>query len=393
MVSLRGFPVVVLTASVAACAGNAGSPPVMGQPGDPLPGLSQEQAARFAQGRAMFEHEFTPREGLGPLFNQARCSSCHDVPVLGGSGTELVRKATRYVDGRCDLLEAEGGDNLQQRTTEALRAHGFVREDPPPDATHVTDMTAPALFGLGLAEAIPDETLAALADPDDEDGDGISGRMGRTLDGRPARFGQKADAATVREFVAGALLQEMGLTTSMHDAELNMDGSTLPLELDSVPDPEVPDAALDLITDFVRFLVPPAPLPPDDAADSAQVERGRTLFTDIGCTGCHTPILDTGPQPDSVFAKRTVALYSDFLLHDMGSENADVCGPGAGPSEVRTARLAGLRLRPVLLHHGRAGNLRQVLDSHGGEAAASRQSFRDLSPLDRAALLRFLETL
>lgn len=369
-------------------------PPVVdGEAGATVPGLTVEEEARFARGKAFFDHDFSPEEGLGPLYNQARCSSCHDVPVLGGSGTELVVKATRFADGRCDLLQAEGGDNLQQRVTGVLASHGITREKAPSRATHVTDLAAPTLFGLGLAEAVPEEVILSLADPRDRDGDGISGRVGRTPDGKVGRFGQKADAATVREFIAGALLQEMGLTTTVHPEELRPNGADLPADADPAPDPEVSDEVLDALVDFVRYLAPPAPARPADARDATRVARGRVVFEEIGCASCHTPVLETGPASEVALGERGVALYSDFLLHDMGPDNADICGPGASPSELRTARLAGLRLRPVLLHHGKGGRLEQALEMHGGEASASRAAFDRLPTAEREALLRFLATL
>jgi CxxC motif-containing protein (DUF1111 family) len=367
--------------------------PIAGEPAEPLPGLSAAQRARFEAGRTLFDREFTPDEGLGPLFNQARCSSCHDVPALGGGGTEPVRKATRFENGRCDLLRPQGGDNLQQRSTPALAALGVLREGAPEDATHLVDLAATSLFGLGLAEAFADETLLAMADPDDADGDGISGRVGRTPDGRVARFGHKANSPTLRDFIAEALLEEMGLTTSQHPVDLGPNGEALPADVDPASDPELDDETLALLVDYVRYLVPPAPRAPQSRADAALVARGVELFDEIGCARCHVPVLTTAPSDDPVFDRQPVAFYSDFLLHDLGPERPGVCAPGASPTEVRTARLAGLRHRPALLHDGSATSIRQVIERHGGEAAASRALFLQISEHDRAALLRFLDTL
>lgn len=382
--------------SIAVLAAAACQPPpapIAGEPAEPLSGLSAAQRARFEGGRALFDREFTPDEGLGPLFNQARCSSCHDVPVLGGGGTEPVRKATRFENGRCDLLRPQGGDNLQRRSTPALTSVGILREEVPPEATHVVDLAATSLFGLGLVEAIADETLLAMADPDDADGDGISGRVGRATDGRVARFGHKANSRSLRDFIAEALLEEMGLTTSQHPVDLEPNGEALPADVDPASDPELDDETLALLVDYVRYLVPPAPRAPESRADAALVARGVELFDDIGCAGCHVPVLTTAPSDDPVFDRRPVAFYSDFLLHDLGPERPGVCAPGVSPTEVRTARLAGLRHRPALLHDGSASSIRRVIERHGGEAAASRALFLQISEQDRAALLRFLDTL
>ena len=386
----RGARVLTVTAAFAAC--DVPAEPPVGAPGSPLEGLLPEQRSRFLEGQRLFDRDFTPEEGLGPSYNQLRCSSCHDVPSRGGSGVELVRKATRWLDGRCDLLEEEGGDNIQQRAIEALRQAGTTDEKMPASATHIVNLTAPALYGLGLVEAIPESTLLALADPHDADGDGISGRQARTADGRVARFGQKGDASTLRDFIAGALLQEMGLTSVLHPADLTVNGRSME-DFDGAPDPEVSEDALDLLVAYVRYLSPVAPAEPVDAADSSDVARGFDLFHDVGCASCHVAVLETGPSEDPVLDRRSVLLYSDLLLHDLGDEVADVCGPGATPSEIRTARLNGLRFRPMLMHDGRGTRLDAVIERHGGEAAVSRDRFGRLAPDARAALLRFLETL
>ncbi|HSM60229.1 MAG TPA: di-heme oxidoredictase family protein [Longimicrobiales bacterium] len=380
-----------MAAALAAC--EAPPAPPVGEPGTPLEGLSPAQLEGFVEGQRLFNRDFGPEQGLGPLFNDRRCSSCHDLPSSGGSSADLIRKATRWAGGRCDLLEREGGDNIQQRAVEALRDAGVTQEQIPASATHVADVNAPALYGLGLIEAIPEATLHDLADPDDTDGDGISGRIGRSSAGQPARFGQKADASTLREFIAGALLQEMGLTSGPHPEELTINGRTAPPDVDMADDPEIDDRVLDAIVDYVRFLAPVRPAEPTDAADSSRVARGLGVFHEIGCASCHVPILETGPDPDPVFDRTRVLLYSDLLLHDMGEDLADICGPGAAPWEWRTARLNGLRFRPMLLHNARGSHIDRVIELHGGEAAESRSLFRRLSPDTRTALLRFLETL
>ena len=176
---------------VAACT-ESDAPVSAGLPGQAIPTLSDGNRGRFLLGRALFERIATQEEGLGPLYNQDRCSSCHDSPTVGGGSSASVRvlKATRFVDGRCDRLEEFGGDNIQLRVTELFAAHGFGPEDIPPEATDSGYVTAPSLFGLGLIEAIPDSALLSIADPEDRDGDGISGRLPRTADGRFARFGR-----------------------------------------------------------------------------------------------------------------------------------------------------------------------------------------------------------
>lgn len=368
-------------------------PPVAGVPGDPLPGLDSGRLQRFMLGRELFHRQFEQEDGLGPLFNQQRCSSCHDLPVLGGTGVERAVKATRFEPpDRCDRLAAHGGDNLQDRVTPLAAALGVRRETMPAAATARASVTPPSLFGLGLVEAIRGDVLLALEDPDDRDGDGISGRAGRTADGRIARFGRKSTDATLLEFIDTALRFEMGLTTPMHPFEELPGGQPLPDGADPVADPEISAEQLSLLVDFVRYLVPPAPAEAHGAARDS-VARGREVFEAVGCAGCHVPSLMTGPNPIPAFDRMTVPLYSDLLLHDLGPEMASICGPDASPSEFRTARLMGLRFRNAFLHDDRAGSVFRAIMLHGGEAQRARDAFERLDAASRADLLRFLDTL
>ncbi|HSM61068.1 MAG TPA: di-heme oxidoredictase family protein [Longimicrobiales bacterium] len=368
-------------------------PPPPPAPGEPLAGLSDGELGRFLLGKAVFERLATAEEGLGPLFNAPRCSACHEVPASGGSGDVLVRKATRFADGRCDLLVAEGGDNFQLRATELLLAHGVGPETVPASATGEALVTSPTLFGLGLVEAIPEEALLALADPDDRDGDGVSGRSGTTADGRVGRFGRKAETRTIRDFVDGALRFELGFTTPDHPVEESVNGAPLPEGADPMPEPEIDARGVDLLTDYVRFLAPETRAVPGTRAARDSVERGEELFSETGCAACHLPVLRTGPSDVAALSHRDVPLYSDLLLHDLGSDLADLCGPGATSSEHRTARLWGLRTRSRFLHDGRAASVEDAIRLHGGEAEGSRLGFEALDAAERALLLRFLSTL
>jgi CxxC motif-containing protein (DUF1111 family) len=362
--------------------------------GGPLPGLTPEQRARFEQGHALFRRIFTPEEGLGPLFNENACNACHTDPADGGTGDQLIIRATHYTpETGCDLLLDEGGDNLRQQVTPALRAHGIEGDEIPERANAVGRVDVPFLFGLGLVEAIPEETILAREDPNDERGDGITGRAARTPDGRVARFGRKGHITTLFDFNEEALRLEMGLTTPIHPEELGPNRGPLPEGVDPAENPEVDMETIQLLTDFVRFL---APLPrsiPDDPAIRAQIEQGEEIFEAIGCTSCHTPYMETGPNEVEALDRKRVYLYSDLLLHDMGESLADVCGPDAGPSEVRTEMLMGLQHRDLFLHDGRAGSVEEAIEMHGGEAAPARDRFMQLNFGQRAALIRFLDSL
>src|SRR5207248_11494254 len=162
--------------------------------GLPLPLSSGEERRLFRQGQVVFQTVFTPATGLGPLFNQTSCAGCHEDPVVGGLGDEVEVHATAYLGGGvCNDLSAEGGPVIQDSVTPALHAALGIDGAPmPPDTTATARRTTPAVFGLGLLDAVPDSAILALADPDDRNGDGISGRPNRSADGRLARFARAA---------------------------------------------------------------------------------------------------------------------------------------------------------------------------------------------------------
>ncbi len=387
-------------------AGGCGQPPdpVAPLPGEALAGLSTGERGRFLLGRALFERVATADEGLGPLYNEVRCSDCHDRPAVGGSGAYRARilKATRYVDGRCDLLRHEGGDNIQRRVTELTAARGMGPEAVPPSATDTTRMMAPSLLGIGLADAVPEAELRRRADPLDRDGDGISGRLPLGADGRGARFGRKGDAVTLTDFVDAALRFELGFTTPAHPTEETRNGERVPEEADPAPDPEIDRVALGQLADYVRFLAPPAReefgragrrVFPLVAAAEDSVARGRALFVQIGCAGCHTEELRTGPSPFPALAHRSFRPYSDYLLHDMGPGLASICGVDASPRELRTAPLWGLRHRTRLLHDGRATSVDGAIIAHGGEALGVLRAYQALGIHGQRDILRFLASL
>lgn len=383
--------VVLLGLGVAAC--NSRSPVTEGEPGAPLPGLRQDELGTFAAGEALFNRPFTPEEGLGPLFNQDRCSSCHDLPTSGGHGAEPVAKASRFDSAQgCNVLTNQGGDLLQFAVTDHARALGVTPERMPPDATAATDMRAPALYGLGLVEAIPDDAILQAADPGDADSDGISGRPNLDSQGRLGRFGRKAQHATLFGFVEEAARLEMGLTTPGRPLEESANGVPVPSAADLAPDPEIGRAELQLLTDYVRFLAPPQPVRTDNV-DPSDVREGAKVFEWLGCESCHTPTFQTTSSEVPAFDRKTFRLYSDLLLHDLGPNLAETCTPGTTPSEWKTARLVGLGHRFEFLHNGRAQTIEEAILLHGGEASAMRDTFRRLNPSAKRQLLSFLMSL
>jgi CxxC motif-containing protein (DUF1111 family) len=360
------------------------------KPGDPLRGLTRGERDRFEMGRAVVQRVFTPETGLGPLFNAPACGECHEDPREGGSGDELeVHVAALRADDTCDPLADKGGIVIQQQVTQALKeALGIDREPVPAEATLRATRSTPDVFGFGLLDAVPDATILALADPDDRDGDGISGRPNRFFDGRLGRFGRKALVPTLEEFNAGAFVIEQGITNPAVPTEETIAGNPIPPGVDPVPEPEIDQQAIDVTDAFVRFLAPPAPLKLD-----REGKRGRKLFSRVGCAACHVPTLTTGDNPVKALHRKPVAAFTDLLLHDMGAELADICLGLATPSEFRTEPLMGSRLQSRFLHDGRAKTVQEAIELHGGEAARSREEFRRLSDSDRQALLKYLESL
>jgi len=372
------------------------------QPGDPLPGLQRSERARFDRGKEVFEREFTPETGLGPLFNSTACGECHEEPAAGGFGDEVEIHATAFLvrgDGKdphtggsggevCDPLADQGGPVVQQQVTPALKAAlGIDAEPVPSRATATGKRTSPAIFGLGLLDAVPDDAILAYADPDDKDGDGVSGRPNRFVDGRLGRFGRKAFLPALKEFNAGAFQIEMGITSPAVPDEETIGGQPIPSGVDPTPEPELSQKDIDLADDFVRFLAPPR------AQGGLRVRKGEELFAKIGCATCHVPFLKTGPSDVAALRDKRVAAYTDLLLHDMGKDLADICLGLATPSEFRTEPLMGLRLRTRFLHDGRASTIEEAVRLHDGEGKGSRDRFAALSDEQRRALLLFLGSL
>jgi CxxC motif-containing protein (DUF1111 family) len=251
----------------------------------------------------------------------------------------------------------------------------------------------PLLYGLGLVEAIPEEVIEGLADPLDADGDGISGRVHRLPDGRMGRLTRKAEVATILEFTEKAFISDVGLTSARFPAEETLNGVPLPPESDPVADPELDPEVVDAIAAFVRFLAPPAPEEPGNAATRDTLTAGSRLFQEIGCASCHVPTLRTGKHAVAALSGKIVPLYSDLLLHDMGPDYRGVCAGDASPTEFRTGRLMGLRHREPYSIGSLVPDLEGMILAHGGEAKKARDAFERLNPEEQGLILRFLRSL
>mgnify|MGYP002778572953 FL=1 len=385
----------------------------------PLDGLAGPQLAAHAAGDAEFSRHFTPAEGLGPLFIATSCESCHVGDGKGHPLFDITRFGRPGAGGAFDPMRAFGGPQLQHRAI-----LNYLAERTPGGATAVARFTAPAVTGLGLLEAVDDATLLALADPDDRDGDGVSGRVHlvdstdaiaefvdfeATLVDGPAtrhvpvngryvgRFGKKARVVTLLQQTAFAYSEDMGLTTDHVPRDL-VNRQVGNFAADAAPDPEVSSATVGNVVFYLRTLRPP----PRRDATAPDVLAGARLFGEAGCGGCHLPTLRTGASELAALDRVEFHPFTDLLLHDMGPELDDggYTEGDARPSEWRTAPLWGLGLAEraqgggaFYLHDGRARTLRDAIRFHGGEGARSRAAFDRLAPDQQARLLAYLRSL
>jgi len=362
----------------------------------PVEGLSAEELSRHALGDVHFNDEvFTSETGLGPLFVANSCGSCHAGDGKGHPATIL----TRF--GQSDTLGVgrgwAGAPQLQNRSI-----NGYESELLPEGAPH-TRLIAPLVSGIGFLEFVPDSALYALADPNDRDADGISGRPnwiavpsyveeregainngGRLI----GRFGKKAAAYNLVHQTSVAYVQDMGINSVNEDKDTYTHLAV---------DPEVSQAT---ISDVVHYMVT-LKAPPRRSVDDPDVIAGEALFTTLGCAKCHTPTMRTGKSQIKALDNATFHPYSDLLLHDMGAGLNDGYTEGrAMPAEWKTPPLWGLGLVPKsqggqfhLMHDGRANSIEQAVLLHGGEADASRNQYVQLNSNQRSQLLSFLQSL
>jgi CxxC motif-containing protein (DUF1111 family) len=350
----------------------------------------------FRLGKVTFIETETVADGLGPIFNDVSCVACHFEGGAGGGSRTPVTRFGRVLNGVHDALESLGGPLLQRRATRES-----LRERIPVEANTVVERITTPLFGAGLLEAVPDDTLRALASASKPDG--VRGRAAEIVDpvsGKPrvGRFGWKAQHATLDAFAADAYLNEMGITSPVFPTENAPNGKTeLIAQEDQTADPEDTDSEAgkaDFIrtAEFMRLLAPVARVSGSDPSSAAAL-NGEKVFGQIGCVVCHTPSLKTGKSTVAALSEKSVPAYSDLLLHDMGALGDGLVQGAAGLREMRTAPLWGLRLRQRYLHDGRASTLELAVAAHDGEGKASRDRFQSLTPANREALLKFLRSL
>lgn len=362
----------------------------------PIEGLTAEQNRIFLRGDFAFNDEiFSSANGLGPIFVATSCGSCHAGDGKGHPFTTLTRFGQSDTIG--NLFLQSGGPQLQQRAIP-----GFQPEQIPAGATF-SKFTPPANTGLGLLEAVPDATLLALADENDADGDGISGRPNwihvpgycryrpNTIERNGkyiGRFGKKGAVYDLHQQTANAYNQDMGVNSS-YEAYNTYNGFEI--------DPEVTNQTLLDLVFYLQTLKAPIQRNQQDA----DVILGKQLFTQISCGKCHTAQLQTGISSINALSNKTFFPYTDLLLHDMGAGLNDGYTEGTALTEEwRTPPLWGLGLsknsqggQVFLMHDGRAKSIEEAILLHGGEAAQSKINFQQLSSTEKFRILKFLESL
>lgn len=371
----------------------------------PVEDLTPIQMANHIKGDQEFGRVFGTADGLGPIFVATSCESCHAGDGKGHPSTTLTRFG-KYNGVSWDPMISEGGPQLQH-----LSIAGYPAEQLPSGISGFSKLVAPAVTGLGYLEAVEDASILALADPLDTDGDGISGIPSyvdppeyfvpryhhQTFGGKYiGRFGKKAAAIDLLEQTANAYLNDIGITSDFNMQDL-YNHKTGNFTGDNVPDPEVSASTVHNVAFYMRTLK----VPPRRNAGDPQVLQGEQLFLSIGCGKCHTPSFTTGKSDIASLSNKTIYPYTDMLLHDMGNELNDHYTEGsATPSEWRTPPLWGIGLTKdaqggnmFLLHDGRARTFEEAILFHGGEGSSSRAQFQDLTPEEKKALIRFLESL
>ncbi len=362
----------------------------------PVNGLSHAEQAQFLAGDIAFNDEiFIPESGLGPVFVATSCGSCHAGDGKGHPFSTLTRFGQTDETGN-QYLE-QGGPQLQQRAIP-----GFTPETIPDGATF-TQLMPPANTGLGFLDVVADADLLAMTVPFVFNGDTISGvpnwvtppsystlRNGAVEQGGKyiGRFGKKGSTYDLLQQTAKAYNQDIGIASTFEPIDTYSGIAT---------DPEVSDKTIQDVVFYLKTLK--APIPRNQT--NTDVLAGKQLFQDIGCTNCHKPELQTGYSPIMALSNKTIAPYTDLLLHDMGPLLDDGYTEGTAlTNEWRTPPLWGLGLSPnsqggqfFLMHDGRAHTIQAAIEMHGGEAASSRDQYLQLDQKEVDQLIKFLKSL
>jgi len=411
--------------------------------GDALPGTN---AADFAEARNAFNASENAADGLGPIFNERGCGTCHQNGVVGGAGQQVESRFGRLTNGVFDGMESVGG-SLRQLfgiggfNVGGLNCNSGTDANPAAGATIFAGRLTTPLFGLGLVDSLPDSRFDTLASREPAAIRGIVNRVTTVLPNpldpaqstgatRVGRFGWKAGVPNLGQFSGDAYLNEMGITTDScirgtvnraFATENRANRAPTNAVINGCPDDAVPGTDDSLaaetnncaggvnelqddiafFTFFMAHLAPPPRLPVN--AGSAE-SRGQTLFnsTTLACSGCHRSDTDifVSTSAGGIQAGIVFAPFSDFLLHDMGTLGDGIGNTGdsvAVTRRMRTAPLWGLRSRNKKLHDGRTTSTQTAIEAHdagvNGQATPAGQAFKALTTAQKSDLLAFLNTL
>ncbi len=407
--------------------------------GHEVAGLNTNDSRAHGLGDAAFEQTFVSapapiNSGLGPVFNNVSCISCHHNDGKGTPTAGLVNSSLLF---RLSLpsLDVHGGPmpmpnfgaqlqdvaifgkpaeanvnitytnlitSFADGETVTLRKPTYTVINPYmplPAGYQISPRLAPPVFGLGLLQNIPEATIISFADESDANGDGISGRPNYvyntyTQQRELGRFGLKANTPNLLMQVTSAYHQDMGITNYVFNKESAW-GQT---QLDNLnDDPELADSIINNVTFYVKTLAVPARRNVTDA----DVKMGKEIFTRINCGSCHKPTVQTGVDVTlAAISNQRIQPFTDLLLHDMGNDLADNRPDFlANGNEWRTTPLWGIGLFaktngiPFYLHDGRARTIQEAILWHGGEAQQAKDKYTQLTKIERVRLLKFVESL
>ena len=411
------------------------------------PNSPKEHQRPFSFGNRLFNTNWVEApgsvkafDGLGPMFNRVSCSGCHtkdgrgrppennqgpmdsmlfriSIPGKGENGgvrphpvygDQISERAILRVapEGRAEISYTEVPGTYGDGEAFSLRKPQYAITDLKygdlGKNIMISPRVAPAMIGLGLLQSVPEETLLALADPDDKDSDGISGRPNEVWDSVEkkttlGRFGWKANQPNLRQQNAGAAVGDIGIATSLAGGQNCTTAQTDCASAINGGVPEMSDEFLEKLTLYTMTIAVPA----QRNANVPAVKQGEELFRTMGCASCHMPTLQTkSVERIPELSNQTFHPFTDLLLHDMGEGLADNRPDfEATGHEWRTPPLWGLGLIPVankhdlLLHDGRARGTAEAILWHGGEAEKSREVFRNAAKPERDALIAFLNSL
>lgn len=415
--------------------------------GNEVPGLTSDESNIFVVGNSFFRTNWvtapastTARDGLGPFLNAQSCGACHPKDGRGqppsAGDTDMRALLFRLsVDGSTNtgapMPHPEYGGQLQplaiigvlpegqplvqyieqqitfsdgQKTAIRVPRYTFTTNySGNLDNAHISPRVGNQLCGVGLLEAIPEQTILSWADEFDKDGDGISGRPNYVWDynantKRLGRFGWKANQPSLKQQVAGAFNGDMGITTSLFNQEEYP--TSFADKYKDIPNggtPEITDNLLDKVTFYCQTLAVPARRNVKDK----EVIAGEVLFAKIGCNQCHKDKVTTSMiAVPSILSNIDIKPYTDMLLHDMGDGLADGRADfEANSNEWRTTPLWGIGMiqtvngHSFLLHDGRARNIEEAILWHEGEAENTKTKYTKLSKIERQQLISFVNTL